>query len=105
MFVVHRAGQKVARHAAGHADRVEAAAALAAGLFDRGETVVGADIRGRQTPVAGCDRQAGAVEQLQRGGIGRAVDASSLRFRAFIDSRPGRAKPWIKFRVQRQYRR
>ncbi|MNH05466.1 hypothetical protein D3C79_647890 [compost metagenome] len=76
VLILHRAGEEVAGHAAGHADGIEASAALAAGLFEiRAETIVGADIGAGQAPVAGRYGKSGMVQQFQSRRVGRAVDA------------------------------
>ena len=62
----HRAGQKIAGDAAGHAHRIKAPAALSAGLAEvRTKTVVVADVTARQAPVAGGHREAAVIKQLE----------------------------------------
>ncbi len=107
LFIVHRTRQEVARHAAGHADGVETPTALAASLFEVGaKAVVGTYIGGRQAPVAGGDGQACAVQQLQGGGVGGAIDAFELAVQGVLHLFGNRAaEGGDQLRVQRQYRR
>ncbi|MCY1417518.1 hypothetical protein D9M71_330540 [compost metagenome] len=107
VFILHGTGQKIARHAAGHTHRIEAAAALATGLFEIWpEAIVGADIGAGQAPVAGGHGQAGAVEQLEGRGIGRTVDALQLAVQGILHRACNRAAQGAdQFRVEGQHRR
>ncbi|MNE06888.1 hypothetical protein D3C80_994880 [compost metagenome] len=105
--VGHRTGKKVAGYAAGDAYGVEAPGALALGLLEIGaKTVILAHVAAGRAPVAGCHRQAGAIEQLQGRGIGCAIDAFELVVQGILGGRIDRPGQGVdQFRIQRQHGR
>ena len=105
--IEHSAGQKIPRDATGHAHRVKAAAALAAGLAEVGpEAVVVAHIAVGGVPVAGGHCQPAAVEQFQGRGLRRAVDAFQFAVEGGLYLGRDRVAQGVdQFGVQRQHGR